>query len=126
MNGLLDTADYVLFESAVFLFLIAVWGFWKYRERELLHKEAVLNVGENLPQGTRARAGWMRIVTTVAVFAILLLAVIRGYVLVLKMVSFFDNPLAYLAYPVLVELSLVAVLFLAMIVRDIRSLVMKG
>ncbi len=126
MEGFLDTTAYALFQSAILLIVIAVWGFWKYRERELFHKQAMIDIARDRVPHRHGGASWGRIFTTALVFVILLAAVIRGNELLIKMVGFFDNPLTYMSYPVLVELSLIAVLFLMIIIRDSRSLLRKG
>lgn len=126
MEGFPDIAEYALFQSAIFLIVIAVWGFWKYRERELLHKQAIAGIRKNVPPLPRRRATWLKVATTGAVFIVLALAVMRANLLLFEMVGFLWDPLTYLVYPFLVELSLVAALFLAMMARDIRSLLTGG
>ncbi len=122
MGQLTNTAGNALFGTALFMFVIAAWGVWEYRERDLRHRKALLDLQSRLEPVNRRRPSWVNVITTAAVLLVLLIILNWGFNLTLGLVHSFYNPLGYLMYSTLAELTVVAFLFLAMVVRDIKIL----
>lgn len=108
----------VLIQTAVVVGLMAVWGIWEYREREIRHRKTILDLRSGVETKSRPGPNWAK-VTTTSVVAFLLLAVIAG-----AAISAGNIGLHY-AGPLLLwvlELALVAVILSMMAVRDAKKL----
>ena len=105
-------------QIVVMIVLIAAWGFWEYREREIRHKKALLDLMNNVePKPFRAQS-WGRVITTLTMAGLLMLAAAGGIVFTANIGLQYAGPVIVL----LAELMLVAVLLLMMGARDIKIL----
>jgi len=98
--------------------LIALWGFWEYREREIRHKEVLLNLKNNIEPKVHRTQNWRKVATTMATGILLLIVDIGGILFAASMGMRYTGPVLVL----LAELTVVAVLLFMMASRDIKIL----
>lgn len=107
-----------ILEGALLIVAIAIWGFWKYRERELLHKKAIFDLQRNAEVRTRELPNWGKVATTAGAFTFLIIIMVVGGILFVYNPSF----RSFMFHLLPVELALVAFLLLMMVIRDVKIL----
>ena len=105
-------------EGALFVVACALFALWKYRERELRHKENILALQRTGELRNRKPQSWGKVTTTACVSILLFLVIIRGIVFASRLGGY-EN---YFIYFLLVELSLVVVNLSMTVIRDVKIL----
>lgn len=107
-----------ILQTAIMIALIAIWGFWEYREREIRHRKDLLDLRNNVEPETRKTQNWGKVTTTVVTGALLLILDLGGIFFAAKE----GIRSAAVVLVLLAELTVVAVLLLMMAARDIKVL----
>ncbi len=112
--------DYVstAIQLVIIIVLIAVWGFWEYREREIRQRKALLDLANNAEPKPRRPQNWGRVTTTITTAALLMLLDIGGIAFVEKTGMHYAAAVVIL----LAELTVFAILLFMMAARDIKIL----
>lgn len=111
-----------LFGTAILIFVIGAWAVMEYRGRERRHTMAMHELQSHKAPEARPRTNWVRVATTSLVFMVLL--GVSKFALDFKAGGgeLFRNPLILLKYSVFTEFVAIALLLLAMVVRDVKIL----
>ncbi len=113
-NGLVGTS--------LLVFAIGAWAIWEYRGRELRHARAMQGLkSHNEPAGL-PRTNWARVAATAVVFIALATITVLALDFNVGKGDLFSSSLAFLKYSVLSGFVIVALLLLAMVIRDIKIL----
>ena len=105
-------------ESIAITAAIALWGFWEYREREIRHRKALLDLQKNIEVKTGNPPSWSKVTTTVITSILLLIVIVGGMIFVNRIGLHYARPVLIW----LVELMLIALLLLMMAMRDVKIL----
>lgn len=108
-------------QTAVMVASIAAWGFWEYRERDIRHKKAILDLRNNIESKAGSHPNWGKVATTVATSTLLVAMIIGGLIFVNRIGLHYAGPVLMFV----TELMLVAILLLLMALRD-AGILRKG
>ncbi|MCL4510977.1 MAG: hypothetical protein M1470_07905 [Bacteroidetes bacterium] len=106
------------YEGIAISVAITLWGFWEYREREIRHRKALLDLQKNIEVKTGNPPSWSKVTTTVITSILLLIVIVGGMIFVNKIGLHYGKSL----FVWLMELMFVAFLLLMMAMRDARIL----
>ncbi len=108
-------------QIVVEIVLIAAWGFWEYRERDIRHKKMILELRNGIEPKFGNPPNWGRVTTTVITAFLLFLMILGGVIFVNRIGLHYTGALMILV----AELTLVMVLLLMMAIRD-AGILRKG
>ncbi|MCL5268306.1 MAG: hypothetical protein M1469_09420 [Bacteroidetes bacterium] len=105
-------------QVVVMIALIAAWGIWEYREREVRHKKALLDLIKNVEPKPYRPQNWGKVATTMITAVLLMILDFGGIVFVGRIGVRFACPVVVL----MAELTVVAILLFMMATRDMKLL----